>query len=102
MMASEERHDAALYLFCALMIAAMLWAFTGCSAPAAYANDRVPEAPGQPLDATRHPAPAFADGSWSYRVVNRTTGAVCWLVWMEKAEGQGQWVAIPDARQEME
>lgn len=91
----EEKHDAALYALLALLVAAMLWTFTGCSSKA-MANDSVKEAPGQPLDATRHPAPAFADGNWSYRVVNRTTGRAYWLVWMEKSEGQGQWVELPE------
>lgn len=43
----------------------------------------VREGVGQPLDAVRYNAPAWAQGPYCYWVVNRTTGASWWLVRMD-------------------
>jgi hypothetical protein len=51
----------------------------------------IEHANGCPLDAVTYDAPAFADnGSRSFKVVDRTSGAQWWLVKMG-----GEWVVLP-------
>ena len=71
----------------ALVVAALLCTCTG--PVAAKAEDATTQA-GQPLDAVRYPAPAFADGQWSWYVVDRRHMTAWWVVQLD-----GEPVVLP-------
>lgn len=59
-------------------------------ASAIVATD-VETAPGCPLDAVRYEAPAWAGGKWCYRMMDRATEKVWWLVPMRDGDGTLRW-----------
>lgn len=89
--------EAILALLYVLTIAA-LFAWMVLMTSYAEAAEQEEYLPGQPLDALRMEAPAFADGDRCYKVADRTTGACWYLVQMHgKSEGDVQWVVLPVA-----
>lgn len=60
------------------------------------ASESIPTQPGTPLDAVRVNAPSFADGKVCYKVMDRGTEKVWYMVQMRSQNGGLEWVVFPE------
>ncbi len=55
--------------------------------------------PGQSLDAVRLEAPAFATGSYCYKITDRTSQTSWYLIQMPDGDGHWRWQVLPVERE---
>lgn len=67
-----------------------------CSRHESFASKEVRSQPGTPLDAVRVNAPSFADGDVCYKVMNRGTGKVWFMVQMRDGSGNLEWEVLSE------